>query len=89
MVGETTGECGVTPRTIQRDLQSLDRTRVPPWEEGHLYGVLDGYFLPPLHLELNEAAAVCLAARSWAPGRAAVSNAAAASVSGGVVGEER
>jgi proteasome accessory factor B len=62
-VGEMARECGVTRRTIQRDLQSLERTGVPLWQEGRRYGVLGGYFLPPLRLELNEAAAVYLAAR--------------------------
>jgi len=55
--------CGVTRRTIQRDLWSLQRTGVPLWQEGNRYGVLEGYFLPPLKLELNEAAALYLAAR--------------------------
>ncbi|MBC7261266.1 MAG: WYL domain-containing protein, partial [Chloroflexi bacterium] len=55
--------CGVSPRTIQRDLHSLERTGVPLWQEGNRYGVLEGYFLPPLKLKLNEAAALYLAAR--------------------------
>jgi len=55
--------CGVTQRTIQRDLRSLERMGVPLWQEGAGYGVLDGYFLPPLVLDLNEATSLYLAAR--------------------------
>jgi len=55
--------CGVTCRTIERDLQSLQRTEVPLWQDGDRYGVLDGYYLPPLRLKLAEAASLYLAAR--------------------------
>lgn len=55
--------CGVAARTIQRDLQSFDRMGVPLWQEGNRYGVSEGYFLPPLILDLNEAASLYLAAR--------------------------
>lgn len=55
--------CGVSRRTIQRDLQSFDRMGVPLWQEDNRYGVLAGYFLPPLALNLNEAASLYLAAR--------------------------
>jgi len=55
--------CGVNRRTIQRDLQSFDRMGVPLWEKDGRYGVLHGYFLPPLKLDLNEATALYLAAR--------------------------
>ncbi|MGQ9494607.1 MAG: helix-turn-helix transcriptional regulator [Anaerolineae bacterium] len=62
-VREMSELCGVTRRTIQRDLWSLQRTGIPLWEEENRYGVLEGYFLPPLKLELNEATALYLAAR--------------------------
>jgi len=55
--------CNVSTRTIQRDLWSLQRTDVPLWQDGSRYGILGGYFLPPLRLQLNEAAALYLAAR--------------------------
>lgn len=60
---EMAAVCGVSVRTIQRDLQSLQRMQVPVWQEADRYGVLDGYALPPLHLSLNEAASLYLAAR--------------------------
>ncbi len=62
-VREMAEVCGVAARTIQRDLWSLQRMQVPLWEDGGRYGVLDGYALPPLHLSLNEAASLYLAAR--------------------------
>jgi len=55
--------CGVGKRTIQRDLWSLQRMGIPLWQGDDRYGVLEGYFLPPLKLQLNEAAALYLAAR--------------------------
>ena len=55
--------CGVSRRTIQRDLQSFDRMGVPLWQAKDRYGVIEGYFLLPLALNLNEAAALYLAAR--------------------------
>ena len=62
-VGEIASLCGVSKRTIQRDLWSLQRIDVPLWQDGKRYGVLGGYFLPPLKLTLSEAAALYLAAR--------------------------
>jgi len=55
--------CGVSKRTIQRDLQSLERMGVPLWQDDSYYGVIEGYFLPPLALSLNEATSLYLAAR--------------------------
>jgi predicted DNA-binding transcriptional regulator YafY len=62
-VAEMSRLCGVTPRTIQRDLRSLENVGVPLWQNHHRYGVLEGYYLPPLRLSLNEAASLFLAAR--------------------------
>ncbi|MBA3534491.1 MAG: transcriptional regulator [Ardenticatenales bacterium] len=59
--------CNVTPRTIQRDLKALEEAGVPIWQEDEgdkpRYGIIAGYFLPPLRLTLNDAAALYLAAR--------------------------
>ncbi len=57
--------CQVTPRTIQRDLQVLEEAGIPVWEdeEGRRYGILEGYFLPPIRLALDEAMALFVAAR--------------------------
>jgi len=55
--------CGVSLRTIQRDLHSLQRMNIPLWQMGDRYGLEEGYALPPLHLDLSEAAALYLAAR--------------------------
>jgi predicted DNA-binding transcriptional regulator YafY len=66
--GLTTAElsrhCGVTVRTIQRDLKELERAGVPVWEgEDGCYGVTEGYYLPPIHFNLEEAGVLYLAAR--------------------------
>ncbi len=57
--------CGVSRRTVQRDLQALEGSGVPLWNEGYppRYGILEGYYLPPVHLDLDEVLALFLAAR--------------------------
>lgn len=66
-VREMAQMCNVTPRTIQRDLKALEEAEVPVWQDDEgekpRYGILSGYFLPPLRLTLNDAAALYLAAR--------------------------
>lgn len=66
-VREMAAMCGVTPRTIQRDLKALEEAEVPIWQEDSgdkpRYGIIGGYFLPPLRLTLNDASALYLAAR--------------------------
>ena len=54
----------MSPRTVYRDLHALDgELEMPVWNEGGAWGMLDGTFLPPLKLTLQEAMAVFLAAR--------------------------
>jgi predicted DNA-binding transcriptional regulator YafY len=57
--------CQVTARTIQRDLKALEEAGIPLWEdeEGPRYGIIEGYFLPPIRLGLDEAMALFMAAR--------------------------
>jgi len=59
--------CGVTARTIQRDLRALDDMGVPIWEDTDSptprYGIVSGYYVPPVHLDLEDAVALYLAAR--------------------------
>ncbi len=58
--------CGVSKRTSERDLHDLEATGVPLWsDEGFppRYGILEGYYLPPIHLTLDDALALYLAAR--------------------------
>ena len=58
--------CGVHKRTTQRDLHDLEAMGVPLWEdEGDppRYGVISGYYLPSIHLSLNDALALYLAGR--------------------------
>ncbi len=58
--------CNVSKRSIQRDLLDLESAGIPLWEDDSDppgYGILDGYYLPPIHLSLNDALALYLAAR--------------------------
>lgn len=56
--------CGVCVRTTYRDLGALDETLgYPVWEDGGLYGLEKGVFLPPLKLTFLEAMSLFLAAR--------------------------
>lgn len=67
--GLTTAElarhCGVTVRTIQRDLKDLDSAGIPVWgdEKEGRHGIIKGYYLPPIHFNLQEASSLYLAAR--------------------------
>jgi len=52
-------EYGVSVRTIYRDMQGLTEAGVPVLgEAGRGYRLMDGYFLPPLHLTPEEAVMV-------------------------------
>lgn len=56
--------CDVSVRTTYRDLVALEsELGVPIWEEGGERGIVEGYFLPPIHLTLPEALNIFLAAR--------------------------
>jgi predicted DNA-binding transcriptional regulator YafY len=57
--------CGVTARTIQRDLRDLEAAGIPVWgdEKDGRHGIIKGYYLPPIHFDLYEASALYLAAR--------------------------
>lgn len=56
--------CGVSVRTTYRDLRALDlEIQVPIWEDNGRYGIVQGYFLPPIKLTLLEAMALFLSAR--------------------------
>jgi predicted DNA-binding transcriptional regulator YafY len=57
---------GVSTRTAQRDLHDLEALGVPLWDDAGdppRYGVIEGYYLPPVHLSLDDALALYLAAR--------------------------
>ena len=63
-MGEIARQCGVTTRTTYRDLVALEsELGVPIWEDGAKRGVVDGYFLPPIHFSLPKAMSIFLAAR--------------------------
>jgi proteasome accessory factor B len=58
--------CGVTSRTILRDLRDLEEMGVPLCDDDCAtprYSVIEGYYLPPVHLSLDDALALYLSAR--------------------------
>jgi proteasome accessory factor B len=61
------GFVGMSRRTVYRDLQALEgEIEIPLWSEGGRWGIVEGAFLPPLRLTLDEAVAFFLAARLMA-----------------------
>jgi len=56
--------CGVSVRTIQRDLNTLQNDlKIPIAQEKNRYSILDDYILPPVFFTLYEAVALFLASR--------------------------
>ncbi|MBI3979579.1 MAG: WYL domain-containing protein [Chloroflexi bacterium] len=57
--------CGVNVRTTYRDLRALDfELKIPVWQDDDgRYGIMPGYFLPPIHFTLSEAMTFYLSAR--------------------------
>ncbi len=54
----------VTVRTIQRDINSLSYAGVPIFWTGDGYEIMDGYFMPPTNLSLEEAVELVSVVRS-------------------------
>ncbi len=59
-------EFGVTVRTIQRDINSLCYAGVPIFWTGDGYKIMDGYYMPPTNLTLEEAVELVSVVRSHA-----------------------
>jgi proteasome accessory factor B len=58
------GFVAMSRRTVYRDLQALEgEIGIPLWSEAGRWGIVEGAFLPPLRLTLDEAVAFFLAAR--------------------------
>jgi len=65
-VRELAHRCGVQPRSIQRDLASLEEEGVPLGsDEGYppRYTIIEGYYIPPVRLTIDDAVALYLASR--------------------------
>jgi predicted DNA-binding transcriptional regulator YafY len=63
-VDAVAGFVGMSRRTVYRDLQALEgEIGIPLWSEGGKWGIVEGAFLPPLRLTLDEAVSFFLAAR--------------------------
>jgi predicted DNA-binding transcriptional regulator YafY len=63
-VDAVAGFVGMSRRTVYRDLRALEaEIGIPLWSEGGRWGIVEGAFLPPLRLTLDEAVAFFLAAR--------------------------
>jgi predicted DNA-binding transcriptional regulator YafY len=58
---------GMSRRTVYRDLQALEgEIGIPLWSESGRWGIVEGAFLPPLRLTLDEAVAFFFSARLMA-----------------------
>ncbi len=56
--------CGVKKRTTYRDLKALESDMgIPISQDGSKRGIVEGYFLPPIHFTLPEALNIFLASR--------------------------
>ena len=63
-VDAVAGFVAMSRRTVYRDLRALEgEIGIPLWSEGGKWGIVEGAFLPPLRLTLDEAVAFFLAAR--------------------------
>ncbi|MGA3031348.1 MAG: WYL domain-containing transcriptional regulator [Candidatus Limnocylindrales bacterium] len=63
-VDAVAGFVAMSRRTVYRDLQALEgEIGIPLWSEGGRWGIVEGAFLPPLRLTLDEAVAFFFAAR--------------------------
>ena len=61
------GFVGMSRRTVYRDLQALEgEIGIPLWSEDGRWGIVEGAFLPPLRLTLDEGVAFFLSARLMA-----------------------
>ena len=66
-VDAVAGFVAMSRRTVYRDLQALEgEIGIPLWSEGGKWGIVEGAFLPPLRLTLDEGVAFFFAARLMA-----------------------
>jgi predicted DNA-binding transcriptional regulator YafY len=64
-IDELASKCIVSKRTIYRDLLDLEsKLNVPIWQEHKNRGITDGYFLPPVNFNLEEAVDILLSVRT-------------------------
>jgi predicted DNA-binding transcriptional regulator YafY len=57
-------ECSISQRTVYRDLKTLERElNVPLWMDRGRYGIMEGYYLPPVVFSNEEAINIFLAVR--------------------------
>jgi predicted DNA-binding transcriptional regulator YafY len=63
-VDAVAGFVGMSRRTVYRDLRALEgEIGIPLWNQDGRWGIVEGAFLPPLRLTLDEAVAFFFAAR--------------------------
>jgi predicted DNA-binding transcriptional regulator YafY len=63
-IEEIVRKCMVSRRTAYRDLKALEsELGVPIWEEAAKWGIVEGYFLPPISFTVTEAFNIFIAAR--------------------------
>ncbi len=59
-------ELEVSVRTVQRDINSLCYAGIPVFWSGTRYEIMDGYFMPPTNLSLDEVLELICAVRNHA-----------------------
>jgi proteasome accessory factor B len=62
-VVELADDCEVNRRTIYRDLELLEETGVPIWQDGNRFGIIRDQYLATIRLRFSEAVALYIAAR--------------------------
>jgi predicted DNA-binding transcriptional regulator YafY len=63
-VDEIAQKCSISRKTAYRDLKALEtELEIPIWEKGSNRGIIEGYFLPPIHFTKMEAINIFLALR--------------------------
>lgn len=62
-VQEIADACEVNRRTIYRDIELLEETGVPIWQDGSRFGIIRDQYIATIRLRFNEAVALYIAAR--------------------------
>ena len=65
-VAEMAKACGVSTRTIRRDLVAMEEAmKLPVWQEGTRRGIDRNHYLPPIRFSAMEALAILMAVRLY------------------------
>jgi predicted DNA-binding transcriptional regulator YafY len=63
-IEEIARKCSISKRTAYRDLKTIEsELNIPIWEENNKRGIVEGYFLPPIKFNQEEAFNIYIASR--------------------------